>query len=104
MNNDFNLEHCSHSSSFLTMGIFLVLLGSLALTRALTTTMVTVFFFGVLLLAGGLSYMIHGLWTTGWKNFFTQFFVGTLAAISGFLMIANPHIGAASVTLLLGLY
>ncbi len=108
MNNDLSRDGthptCSLWSSFLTVGIFLVLLGSLALSSAFITTIATVFFFGVVLFAGGISYILHALWTKEWKNFFTQFFIGTLAAISGWLMVTNPQIGAASLTLLLSLF
>ncbi|MBA3752348.1 HdeD family acid-resistance protein [Candidatus Dependentiae bacterium] len=104
MNSAFNNPLCSLWSSFLTMGIFLVLLGSLAITGAFITTLATVFFLGLILTAGGLSYIVHAFWTPEWKGLFSQLFVGILSVISGWLMLTNPQIGAASITFLLALF
>lgn len=104
MNDNLSTNLCRYWSSFITMGIFLVILGSLAISSVTITTLVTVFFLGALLVAGGLSYVIHALWTTDWKNFFAQSFIGLLAVIAGILMLTNPHIGAASLTLVLAFF
>lgn len=103
MDNPTNTNNpCSLWSSFLTIGIFLVILGTLALSSAFFTTLATVFFLGLLLFAGGVSYIIHSFWTPDWKNFFIQFFLGALSAVAGWLMVLNPATGAVSLTLLLG--
>lgn len=99
-------EHplCVKWGSFLTVGIFLVLLGIIALGSAVLTTYATVLLFGVLLIAGGFAQVIHAFWTPEWKGFFVQLLLGILSAVVGWLLVMNPVVGALSLTLVLSTF
>ena len=92
---------CSKWSSFLTVGIVLILLGTLALGSALFTTLASVVLFGIVLAAAGIAQVVHAFWTPEWKGFFVQLFLGILSAVVGWLMVSNPISGALSLTLVL---
>ena len=100
MNNQVN-PACDKWSSFLTIGIILILLGTIALGSAFITTLATVFLFGLLIAAGGIAQVVHAFWTPEWKGFFVQLLIGILSAVVGWLMVTNPLTGAVSLTLLL---
>lgn len=53
---------CSKWSSFLTLGIVLIILGTIALGSAFWTTMATVWLFGIVLVAGGIAQVIHAFY------------------------------------------
>lgn len=92
---------CSRWSSFLLVGIFLTILGALALSSVFVTTIATVLFLGALITAGGISLLIHAFWAPEWRGFFAQLITGILSAVVGWLMITHPAIGALSITILL---
>ncbi len=95
---------CDRWGSFLALGIILILLGSVALTSAFTTTMATVFLFGVLLAGGGIAQLIHAFWNPEWRGFFGELLIGILSAVVGWLLVANPVVGAVSLTLVLAAF
>ncbi len=99
--NSMDTRLCSRWSSFLLMGSFLIILGTLALSSVFMTTFASVMFFGVILAAGGLAYVFHAFWASEWKGFFGQLFLGILSAVIGWLMITNPAAAAMALTLLL---
>ncbi len=92
---------CDKWGSFLTIGIVLILLGTVALGSAFITTMATVFLFGLLLAGGGIAQVVHAFWAPEWKGFFIELLVGILSAVVGWLMVVNPVTGALSLTLVL---
>ena len=92
---------CSKWSSFLALGIALIALGTIALGSAFWTTLATVWLLGIVLGAGGIAQVVHSFYTPEWKGFLAQLFLGILATVVGWLMITNPILGAASLTLLL---
>lgn len=95
---------CNRWNSFLLSGFFLVLLGTIALSSVFWTTMASVMIFGVLLLAAGIASTLGAFWASEWKGFFAQLIIGILSAVVGGLILANPEIGAASITLLLAVF
>ncbi len=92
---------CDKWGSFLTIGIVLIMLGTIALSSAFITTIASVFIFGLLLAAGGIAQVIHAFWAPEWKGFFVELLVGILSGVTGWLMIMYPVTGAASLTLML---
>ncbi len=95
---------CSRWNSFLLMGIFFIILGTVALFSAFISTLSTVILFGILLTASGISHLIHAFWTPEWKGFFGQIILGILATVIGWLLVMNPTLGAVSLTLLLAAF
>lgn len=95
---------CSKWISFLLSGFLLTILGTIALSSTFWTTMVTVLFLGILLVAAGIVNVLHSFWATEWQGFFTQLIVGILSGIVGWLVLTNPAIGAASLTMLFAVF
>lgn len=95
---------CSRWNAFLLSGFFLVILGTIALGSAFWTTLASVMFFGILLTAAGIANIFHSFWASEWKGFFSELITGILSSIVGLLMLGNPGIGAASITLLLAVF
>ena len=95
---------CNKWISFLLSGFLLAILGTIALSSTFWTTMATVLFFGVLLVAAGIINVLHSFWATEWKGFFSQLIVGIFSAIIGWIVLTNPAIGAASMTMLFAVF
>lgn len=87
---------------FLSFGILLVILGSLAIGAATFTTFLSVFLIGLLLLTGGIAKVIYSFWSKDWGGFFTSLLVGLLYGITGAIFIGKPIQSAAALTLLIG--
>jgi len=89
---------------FLFLGVVYVFAGVVAVMSPLVITLISVFFFGVLLLLSGIVTLIHSFWTRRWDGFAVQLLAGTLAAVMGFLLIADAQAGAAVITIILASY
>ena len=76
----------------------------LAVMSPLVVTLLSVLFFGVLLVISGVATLIHSFWTHRWDGFALQLLAGTLAAVMGFLLIADAGAGAVVITIILGAY
>src|SRR5207302_11244625 len=61
---------------FLALGIVLVLLGLIALSWSVLTTLVSVVVFGWLLLLGGVLSVVHAFLRRRWGGFFLELFAG----------------------------
>ncbi len=86
----------------LGLGIFLILLGTLAIAAAVATTLVSVLFLGLLMVAGGFAKLIYSFWTKDWSGFFLALLMGLLYVVVGALFIFKPLQSAAALTLLIG--
>jgi uncharacterized membrane protein HdeD (DUF308 family) len=92
---------CKRWISFLLSGFLLAILGTIALSSMFWTTMATVLFFGAMLVAASVIHILHAFWAIDWKGFFTQLIVGILSGIIGWVLLSNPGVGAATITLLI---
>jgi uncharacterized membrane protein HdeD (DUF308 family) len=89
---------------FLVLGIIYIVVGVLAVGSPLLVTLFSVFFFGVLLMIAGFATLIHAFSVRGWEGFAVQLLAGILAAVMGFLLIADSASGALVITLILATY
>jgi uncharacterized membrane protein HdeD (DUF308 family) len=89
---------------FLALGILEIILGTLAIGATLVATVVTVVFFGWLLLIGGISSVVHAFWRKHWQGFFLDVLTGVLYVVAGFFMVAEPLAAAAPLTLLIAMF
>lgn len=87
---------------FLGLGIFLILLGILAISASVYTTFVTIFFLGTILIAGGIAKLIYSFWAKEWSGFFLSLLVGLLYLVIGLICLIKPVQAAAALTLLIG--
>lgn len=87
----------------LALGVVLFVTGMLALGAATTTTFISVFFLGGLLLFGGVIELGLAFGALGWRGALSHIVVGLFMAIVGFIMLAVPASGAIGITLVLAL-
>lgn len=85
----------------LALGIVSIVLGTLGLYMTFAFTLTSVLFFGVLLLVGGLSQLVHTLTCKGWKSVLWHLLIALLYIAAGFDIIIDPVRGSALLTLLL---
>lgn len=78
--------------------------GVVAIGSPLVITLLSVLFFGVLLLIAGIAGLIHAFWARGWDGFAVQLLAGTLAGVMGILLITDAAAGAAVITIILATY
>jgi uncharacterized membrane protein HdeD (DUF308 family) len=89
---------------FLALGILQIILGTIAIGASVAATLVTVVFFGWLLLVGGVLSAVHAFWRKQWRGFFLDLATGILYLVVGFLMVAEPLAAAESLTLLIAMF
>jgi uncharacterized membrane protein HdeD (DUF308 family) len=86
------------------LGIIYIIAGLVAVASPLVVTLFSVFFFGILLMIAGFAALIHSFSVRGWEGFAVQLLAGVLAAVTGFLLIADAASGALVITLILAIY
>ncbi|PLX88936.1 MAG: hypothetical protein C0619_11850 [Desulfuromonas sp.] len=91
------------SSWLLVIGLFLSLLGLLAIISSFTATMVTMLLFGVLLLLAGLVEGAHALFFQG-IMYRARLFSAGLYSVVGLVLLIDPIGGAIGLTLLIALF
>jgi uncharacterized membrane protein HdeD (DUF308 family) len=85
----------------LSLGIALVVMGTIAIGAAPFISAVTVVFFGVLLLIGGISQVISSFWAGKWSGMMVQLLIGILYSVLGLLIIDSPVESAVALTLMI---
>ena len=83
----------------LALGIALIVLGTVALGAAVFTTVVSVIFFGWLLIIAGVG-EVERLWQRAWQGFFLDLLTGVLYFVVGLMLVVEPLVAAATLTLL----
>lgn len=90
---------------YLLMGIILILFGTVAIGRTYMVTLVSVVFFGWLMIAAGVTQVLFSCWRgRGWGGFFFDILSGILYCVVGFMIVANPGSTAVTLTLLIAMY
>ena len=89
---------------FLTLGIVLIVLGTIALGSALYMTIASVFFIGWLLIIGGVMEAVHAFWRKRWAGFFLDLLTGVLYVVVGWMMVTNPKESALLLTLIIAMF
>jgi uncharacterized membrane protein HdeD (DUF308 family) len=85
----------------LILGIFLVVVGTMAIVSEFIATLATIKFFGMLLLVGGILQVVGALTTRHGQDFFVNLLAGILSSVVGLLMMARTEEAAVAVTLML---
>jgi uncharacterized membrane protein HdeD (DUF308 family) len=89
---------------FLAFGIALVVLGVLAIGRAVTATIVSILFFGwLLLLASGIE-VAQAIVVGHWAGFFHHLVAAILFGVTGFIIVTRPLLGAEVATMLMAVF
>lgn len=86
---------------FLGIGVALMLLGILAITGAQVASILTIFFIGIMLIAGSITKFIAAFWAKAWSGFWLSLLVGVLYGVTGFLCVGKPLQALGAVTLIM---
>lgn len=92
-----------HRIWFLIWGIFLIVAGIIAVGEAELATLVSVIFFGWILIFGGLFAIVHGLMQRQWHGHILNLLAGILYLVAGALVISHPVMAIATLTLLIAM-
>ena len=89
---------------FLAFGIAVAALGAVAVARAFTATIVSMLFFGwMLVIASGLE-IAQAVMVGHWAGFFHHLLAAILFGVIGLLLVARPLISAEAATLVIGVF
>jgi uncharacterized membrane protein HdeD (DUF308 family) len=86
---------------FMAFGVVLLLAGIAAVIRSMTATVVSMVFFGWLLVFAGISEFVTAFLVGHWEGFFIHLLAAILFGITGFVMLSKPVISAEAVTFLM---
>ena len=89
---------------FLAFGIALVLLGMLAIVRSVAATVVSMLFFGWLLLFAAGIEVVQAIMVGKWAGLFQHWLSAALFGVLGALIIWRPLVTAEILTLLIGAF
>jgi len=89
---------------FLVLGLVLVLLGILAIFRAMRATVISMYFFGWLFLFAAVITAVHAVLVGRWGGFVVLLLGAILFAVIGLLLLRYPMASAETLTLLLAMY
>jgi uncharacterized membrane protein HdeD (DUF308 family) len=83
------------------LGALLVLLGMIAIGASAFVTLVTMVFFGGLLLLAGLLETMHAIAMRGWSGFYIDLIAGLLYTVIGLMVVFHPDATAVALTLII---
>lgn len=87
---------------FFGLGIFLVLLGLVAIYMDVATTIMTIVMLGAILIAASIVLVVFSFVTGRWSGFLLTLAAAALSAIAGFTLLSNPLASAAVLTMVIG--
>jgi uncharacterized membrane protein HdeD (DUF308 family) len=88
----------------MAFGIVLVLLGIAAIVRSVTTTIVSMVFFGWVLVFASILQFAEAFMVGHWAGFFLHLLIAVLFGIVGVLLLVKPVISAETVTFLMSMF
>jgi uncharacterized membrane protein HdeD (DUF308 family) len=89
---------------FVTLGAALVLLGMLAMSYSVATTIATALVFGFFLVAAGAFYIVGAFFTHRWGGFFLSLLAGILNLAVGVVVLDRPGEAVMIYTLLMAVF
>ena len=97
-------EMIQHWGWFLAFGIVMLLLGIAAIVRSVTSTVVSMVFFGWLLVFGSIIEFVDAFMVGKWAGFFLHVLIAILFAVTGLLVVTRPVISAETATFVMALF
>ena len=85
-------------------GLLMVILGIVGLSMEFTMTIVSVVYFGIMVLIGGAMILISAFQAEGWKSKLWHLLIGLLYIAAGVVMIMEPEGSAVWFTLFIAAY
>lgn len=87
----------------IAVGIFLIILGGIAIARPFFATVAATLFLGSLLLLNGFFQIIYSFQTNIRGNFWLKFLAGLIYSVGGLLIMFNPLPSLIALTLVVGI-
>lgn len=87
---------------FVALGLAFIVLGFIALAHVLTASVVTALYVGILIIIGGIVQIFHAFKVKGWGRFLFWLLAGVLYLVTGALMLSQPLLTLAVLTLFIG--
>jgi uncharacterized membrane protein HdeD (DUF308 family) len=88
----------------LAVGILMIILGVFAIGAPVVATIAFQVMLGWLLVIGGIAEAIHAFMAQNWRGFLFELLSAILYVVVGGLLLFNPLLGAAALTLLLAVF
>ncbi|MBB2754677.1 UNVERIFIED_ORG: uncharacterized membrane protein HdeD (DUF308 family) [Rhizobium aethiopicum] len=88
---------------FIGLGVLLFVCGLIALGNLMLATVVSVYYIGMLMLFGGVIYLVHAFQVRGWDHVLFWALSGLLYVLAGISAFVNPILTSAALTLFLSL-
>jgi uncharacterized membrane protein HdeD (DUF308 family) len=88
---------------FLAFGIVLMLLGIAAVARSVTSTVVSMVFFGWVMVIAGIIEFAQAFMVGRWAGFFEHLLIALLCAVIGVMFVKHPSISAEAATLVMSM-
>ena len=89
---------------FLAFGVVLMSLGIAAVARSVSATVVSMLFFGWVLVFAGIIQFIDAFMVGKWAGFFLHLLLAILYGVVGVLMLIKPVISAEAATFVMSLF
>ncbi len=89
---------------FLAFGVALVLIGLAAIWRSVTATLVTMTFFGWLLIVAAAVEVFAAFWVGHWAGFFQHVVAAILYGALGLIFVTRPVVTAEVLTFVMALF
>ena len=89
---------------FLAFGIALPLLGVVAVVRSVTATIVSILFFGWLLVFASGVEIAQAVMVGHWVGFFHHLLAAILFGVTGLIFVTRPVLGAEVVTIFMAMF
>jgi uncharacterized membrane protein HdeD (DUF308 family) len=86
---------------FVALGVLLLACSFIAFGNLFIATVVSVYYVGMLMLIGGVIYLVHAFQVRTWEHILTWVLSGLLYTIAGICAFANPVLTSTVLTLLL---
>lgn len=86
------------------MGVFLILIGVVALAAPVASSIGLAWLIGALFLASGIAQFVHAIWSIRESGTVSRFLLAALAMVAGAITMRNPVAGTMGVTLALCFY
>ena len=93
-----------HWGWFLGLGLLLIILGIIAIGTSVVVTLVSMVFFGVLLMIGGVAQGFNAIKTHRGGAFLVTALSAILYFVIGLLLVMHPAVGAITLTLLIAAF
>jgi uncharacterized membrane protein HdeD (DUF308 family) len=88
----------------LALGILMIILGVIAIGEPVVATIAVQIVLGWLLVIGGIAEGIHAFMAKDWRGFLLQLLSAILYVVVGIVLLVNPLLGAAALTLVLAVF